>query len=284
MTNKLLASVLSAFFPDQCTGCESPLFAEDSRAVSAADTLAADTLAADTLAADTLGSPQVDHSEIVLRINQRRWCAECWAELGLVGRLQCDFCAAEIRAVNPLGEGCPLCLGADLRFNQAVCLGNYAGLLRDLVVRMKNQRDDHLAVRLGQVLADKASRQPFFGSVDLVVPVPTHWSRRLMRGFCAAEILSESLAERAKVRLTRRLVRMNRSTEKQGKLSIAKRRKNMVGVFELAAKADVAGKVVLLVDDVMTSGATASELAKCLKKAKAKAVYVAAVARGAGVI
>ena len=105
-----------------------------------------------------------------------------------------------------------------------------------------------------------------------------------MRGFCAAEILAESMAERAGVCSSRRLVRMNRSTEKQGKLSIAKRRKNMVGAFELAAKADVAGKVVLLVDDVMTSGATVSELAKCLKKANAKAVYVAVVARGAGVI
>ena len=175
-------------------------------------------------------------------------------------------------------------MNAALRFDQAVCLGNYAGLLRELVVKLKNQRDDHLAVRLGRLLADKVASQPFFESVDLVVPVPTHWSRRLMRGFCAAEILAESVAERAGVRSARRLVRIVRRTEKQGKLSIAKRRKNMVGVFELAAKADVAGKVVLLVDDVMTSGATVSELAKCLKKAKAKAVYVAVVSRGAGVI
>ena len=265
MTNKLVASVLSAFFPDQCTGCEGPLFAEDAPPIAAVDGFAS--------------SLQVD-----LAANQRRWCAGCWAELGLVGRLQCEFCAAEIRAVNPLGEGCPLCLSADLRFDQAVCLGNYAGLLRDLVIRMKNQRDDHLAVRLGQLLAGKVAKQRFFETVDLVVPVPTHWSRRLMRGFCAAEILAESMAERAGVCSSRRLVRMNRSTEKQGKLSIAKRRKNMVGAFELATKVDVAGKVVLLVDDVMTSGATVSELAKCLKKANAKAVYVAVVARGAGVI
>ena len=265
MTNKLVASVLSAFFPDQCTGCEAPLFVEDSHSIASADRFAS--------------SPQGD-----LVANQRRWCAGCWAELGLVGRLQCEFCAAEIRAVNPLGEGCPLCLSADLRFDQAVCLGNYTGLLREVVVRMKNQRDDHLAVRLGQLLAGKVSSQSFFKTVDLVVPVPTHWGRRLMRGFCAAEILAESIAERAGVCSSRRLVQMSRSTEKQGKLSIAKRRKNMVGAFELAAKADVAGKVVLLVDDVMTSGATVSELAKCLKKTKAKAVCVAVVSRGAGVI
>ena len=265
MTNKLVASMLSALFPDQCTGCEGPLFAEDSQRIAAVDRF-------------------IIPLQANLAANQRRWCAGCWAELGLVGRLQCEFCAAEIRAVNPLGEGCPLCLSADLRFDQAVCLGNYTGLLRDLVVRMKNQRDDHLAVRLGQLLSTKVSSHGFFETVDLVVPVPTHWSRRLTRGFCAAEILAESVAERAGVCSSRRLVRMSRSTEKQGKLSIAKRRKNMVGAFELAAKADVAGKVVLLVDDVMTSGATASELAKCLKRAKAKAVYVAVVSRGAGVI
>ena len=265
MTNKLAASLLSAFFPDQCTGCEEPLFAEESQRMAVVDRFV---------------SPlQVDSAA-----NQQRWCAGCWAELGLVGRLQCEFCAAEIRAVNPLGEGCPLCLSADLRFDQAVCLGNYTGLLRDLVVRMKNQRDDHLAVRLGQLLAGKVASSVFFETVDLVVPVPTHWSRRLMRGFCAAEILAESLAERAGVCSSRRLVRMSRPTEKQGKLSITKRRKNMIGAFELTSKADVAGKIVLLIDDVMTSGATVSELAKCLKKAKAKAVYVAVVARGAGVI
>ena len=215
MTNKLVASVLSAFFPDQCTGCEAPLFAEDSHSIASADRFAS--------------SPQGD-----LVANQRRWCAGCWAELGLVGRLQCEFCAAEIRAVNPLGEGCPLCLSADLRFDQAVCLGSYTGLLREVVVRMKNQRDDHLAVRLGQLLAGKVSSQSFFKTVDLVVPVPTHWGRRLMRGFCAAEILAESIAERAGVCSSRRLVQMSRSTEKQGKLSIAKRRKNMVGAFELS--------------------------------------------------
>ena len=106
MTNKLVASVLSVFFPDQCTGCEGPLFAEESQRIDAVDRFAS--------------SLQVD-----LTANKQRWCAGCWAELGLVGRLQCEFCAAEIRAVNPLGEGCPLCLSADLRFDQAVCLGNY---------------------------------------------------------------------------------------------------------------------------------------------------------------
>jgi len=249
MKIKLVASVLSAFFPDQCTGCEQPLFAEESNSGVASD------------AASRRSGLQLQAApfQVARGTNQRRWCADCWSELGLAGRLQCEFCAAEIRAVNPLAEGCPLCLSADLRFDQAVCLGNYAGLLRDLVIKMKNQRDDHLAVRLGQLLTEKVSKQSFFETVDLVVPVPTHWGRRLMRGFCAAEILAEPLAERAGVRSSRRLVHMNRATEKQGKLSIAKRRKNMIGVFELAAKADVVGKTVLLVDDVMTSGATASD-------------------------
>ena len=149
---------------------------------------------------------------------------------------------------------------------------------------MKNQRDDHMAVRLGQLLTDLVSSQSFFDSVDFVVPVPTYWGRRLMRGFSAAEILAESVAERAGLKVSRRLVHMSRATEKQGKLSITKRRKNMIGAFELSKKADVAGKTVLIIDDVMTSGATVSELAKRLKKAKAKAVYVAVLARGAGVL
>ena len=268
MSSKLVTSVLAAFFPDQCTGCEQPLFAAETSSVPEQER--------QTLPFLPFRNGRGKY--------QRRWCADCWAELALADQLQCKFCGAGIRAVNPLGKGCPLCLSADLRFDQAVCLGNYTGLLRDVVIRMKNQRDDHMAVRLGQLLTELVSNQSFFEAVDFVVPVPTHWGRRLMRGFSAAEILAEPVAERAKLKISRRLVHMSRQTEKQGKLSIAKRRKNMIGAFELASKADVTGKTVLLIDDVMTSGATVSELAKCLKKAKAKNVYVAVVARGAGVL
>ena len=94
MTSKLVTSVLAAFFPDQCTGCEQPLFVESKSAIETDHRN------------PSFGKTQGKY--------QRRWCADCWAELGLVDQLQCEFCGAGIRAVNPLGEGCPLCLSADL--------------------------------------------------------------------------------------------------------------------------------------------------------------------------
>ena len=107
---------------------------------------------------------------------------DCWAELGLADQLQCEFCGAGIRAVNPLGGGCPLCLSADLRFDQAVCLG----IIWIATARRGDQDEKPTRRSHGRSVgtaADRARFQPsFFQSVDFVVPVPTYWGRRLMRG------------------------------------------------------------------------------------------------------
>jgi ComF family protein len=248
--------MLGLFFPDRCTACDVPLFAENSKSV-----------------ADRGGRAAFD----------RTWCDACWGKLDLAGRLQCKKCAAEIRAENPLGGGCPLCRNAKLKFDRAVCLGNYADLLRDLVIAMKNQQLDRVAIQLGALVASKVRAMDFSGELDLVLPVPTHWRRRLGRGFCAAEILAEKIASNCEIEFSKRHLKCTRQVQKQGRLSIAKRAKNILNAFEVSSKFDLTGKNVLLVDDVMTSGATASELAKRLKKAGAESVYVAVVARGAGV-
>jgi ComF family protein len=275
MKNKLVAAMLSTLFPDRCTACESPLFVDEFCRTN--DTPAS------KLAELSALTRLADSSQWHEKIYRREWCAVCWQELALFGRQQCDFCAAEIRAENPLGGGCSLCRNAKLRFDRAISLGNYAGLLRDLVIQMKNQKVDHLAVRLGHLLAAKLQKQNWLRRIDLVVPVPTHWKRRLTRGFCAAELLAETICSDLELDLSRALVRFARQTEKQGRLSIAKRRKNIVGAFNVRDRHDVTDKVILIVDDVMTSGATVSELAKILKKRDAAAIFVGVVARGAGV-
>ena len=210
---------------------------------------------------------------------ERFWCRNCWQRLGLRSRPSCNYCAAVLHQPNAVLKGCPLCHREDLRFDQAIAVGGYDGLLRDLVVRMKNQRIDSLAIRLGDLLAFELSRSSRLTSVDVVLPVPTHWLRRLKRGFCGAELVALTVAKQLKLSCEPHLLRCCRRTEKQGTLSMTARRKNVRQAFAVSRGWDLNGQSILLVDDVMTSGATVSEIARVLKQAGASSVFVAVVAR-----
>lgn len=214
----------------------------------------------------------------------RHWCQDCWRKLGLGSETQCARCGASIRSNygNPFDDGCKFCRDQNYHFENTVSLGSYGGLLQRLIIRMKNGHDDQLAIQLGQLLAYAIVQRPLCGVIDKVVPVPTHWQRRLKRGFCAAEILAETIGAICKLPTATHLVQATRSTRKQGTLSMAGRRDNVKNAFSHQKRFPVEGKHILIVDDVMTSGSTTSEVAKVLKKAGAAKVYVAVVARGTG--
>ncbi len=130
---------------------------------------------------------------------------------------------------------------------------------------------------LGARLADLMWRAlPVDERFDAVVPVPLHWRRRWARGFNQSEILARCLARRRGIKVLRALQR-RRQTESQASLSNAKRRLNVAGAFR--AKTSLAGMRILLVDDVMTTGATAGACAIALKRAGAKQVTLLTVAR-----
>jgi ComF family protein len=185
-----------------------------------------------------------------------------------------------------LGE-CALCHGSDLRFTKAIAVGNYQGLLQELIIRMKGQQDESIAIQLGQMLgyellaSDSSDFDPL--GYDLAIPVPSHWFRKLKRGFQAADVICESMCGLTGIKKSSSIVKAIRSTKKQGTLSSAGRVSNVRGAFSIRPTVPLAGKRVLIVDDVMTSGATTSEIARILITQGAEEVNVAVVARGARV-
>lgn len=116
--------------------------------------------------------------------------------------------------------------------------------------------------------------------IDLVVPVPQHWTRRLLSPHNTAELIARRLASRLKVRFSRHILAKTRRTPGQTTLSPSARRQNLRGVFLSARHLD--GRRVLLVDDVLTTGTTAHQATGALLDAGAEAVWVAAAARGIG--
>jgi ComF family protein len=128
-------------------------------------------------------------------------------------------------------------------------------------------------------LADYLSRAiPLDDSFDAVVPMPLHWRRRFQRGFNQAAVLAKDVAQRRRIPLLN-AVRRVRATATQTGLTNAQRRENVRGAFRAGRGRPLEGLRILLVDDVMTTGATGSACAAALKRAGAKSVTLLTLAR-----
>jgi ComF family protein len=160
-------------------------------------------------------------------------------------------------------------------FDSAYSFGAYEGVLRELIHLFKYGRVRPLAAPLGQFLASAIPREQSF---DAVVPVPLHWRRRLERGFNQSALLAQAVARRYGLTVVAAL-RRQRATPAQAGLTNARRRANVAAAFAVKRNKAVAGRRILLIDDVMTTGATASSCALALKQAGARYVALLTLAR-----
>lgn len=233
-------------------------------------------------------------------------CLYCREELteGEKARMLCGRCAVVLRpavvprcrtcgGLSPVegawSAGCPHCWRYKLGFESTAVLGPYSGGLRDAVLRMKRANGESLSWAVGRLLAERFEQ---WGTLtesggpnpmpDLVVPVPMFWLRRAWRGVNSAEILARCLAQRTGARLATGLLVRRRNTKPQKDLGIKERFRNVRGAFRLKKCYDVEKRCVLLVDDIMTTGATCGALAQLLKGAGAASVTVAVAARADG--
>jgi ComF family protein len=226
-------------------------------------------------------------------------CACCRAELPCAGDsiLLCDACRArlapELSGYCPrcgaigvvdhdVSAGCSLCHRTPLWFDTVAALGIYRGDLQRAVLRMKSPADEMLAVAMGRLLAERRSPHWTSLAVDLVVPIPMHWRRRLRRGTNSPDILAACLAKHLGLPIRRRLLARCRNTLAQMHLQPRQRFPNVRKAFRVRRARTLSGARILLVDDVLTTGATCSEAARVLKEAGAAWVAVAVLARGQG--
>ena len=190
----------------------------------------------------------------------------------------CTRCGLPFEANLPAGGDplCGLCRLAPPAFDVARSFGVYEGDLRRLVHLLKYDGMRPLAKALA---AKMASVVPRVGAVELVVPVPLHRSRRWSREFNQAELLARELSRLAGIPCRPGGLRRVRSTSPQAGLSHRQRRENVRGAFAATDAACIKGRRVLLVDDVMTTGATLDACARVLKVAGARYVGSLTLAR-----
>ncbi len=197
-------------------------------------------------------------------------CADCDAKILWSEGETCPACGG-VRQ----GSWCGACSGKSFEFRRAVALGAYSGTLRDAVLALKFKGERSLAGPLSRRLAERIRMAGF--PVDAVAFVPmSRWKMLVERRVNAAELLAEGIARELDRPLTR-LLRKIRRTRAQTALPLGERLENPREAYR--AGPGVADRAVLLVDDVLTTGATASACAKALTRARAREVSVAVIAR-----
>lgn len=208
------------------------------------------------------------------------FCPSCAKDLlALVVQPYCRRCGTRLgEGLSPREDGCPHCPTPMPRFDQVVRLGPYEGPLRLAIREFKYSGNHAVRVWAGKLLGQAVRATPGLEKIDIVEPIPLHWLRRLRRGYNQAELLARTLANELDLPLGNALVRV-RNTPSQVGLSRSRRLENIKGAFAARHARGVAGKHILLVDDVTTTGTTAGEAAKVLLAAEASRVSLAVLAK-----
>ena len=176
-----------------------------------------------------------------------------------------------------LGEKntCYSCLTKNyLAYKRAVSVVKYDGLTAQGVMRYKDGNNPKAGVVFAELMAKRLESELGKIEFDYIVGVATSRRRNLKRGIDPVDILCENLAKITEIPYHKRVLKRIKDVPKQSDLNFEKRMKNLIGAIGISRGADVLGKTILLVDDVMTTGATVNECAYVLKENGAKAVYV----------
>jgi ComF family protein len=243
-------SLFAAFFPSDCRICGSPL----------------------------------------VKISRLPVCADCLSDMRPIAGGVCTVCGE--RLISPFAftdsefqPRCGLCRRMDPPFAKAAAYGSYEGGLRELIHLLKYQQVRPAARVLGRMLAEVMAGLAlgFEDGPVLAVPVPLFPTKLRKRGFNQSELIAvEALKLKPagdRMTLASGVLKRTRETQSQIGLTSHQRRINMRGAFAVAKPEVVAGRQILLLDDVFTTGTTVSECARVLRRAGAQRIWVATVAR-----
>ena len=204
-------------------------------------------------------------------------CGRCWAGITFFAPPWCVLCGAPF--AHPMDEDtlCADCARQRWTWDRARAVLRYDRNSRHLVLGLKHGDRTHVAGAFGRWM-HRAGTDVLAGA-DLLVPVPLHWTRLFQRRYNQAALLAQAIRVAGGPQVAADWLIRRRRTPSQGHLGPAARERNVRGAFAIRRSRDLAGKRVVIVDDVMTTGATVEECARVLKRAGAAFVGVLTLAR-----
>jgi len=210
----------------------------------------------------------------------RYFCWDCWSEIQPLQPPFCQRCGDPVAGAVEHQFVCFSCTGTPPFFNFARSATRYSGVIVDALRKLKYEQALWLAPDLARLLVATVHSEYHNERFDFVIPVPLHPMRRRERGYNQSALLAQTLAKQLNTTFLPRVLKRIRPTISQTNLTAVNRLSNVSGAFGISKSKKIANHKILLVDDVMTTGATVNACAKTLKKNGATSVHVITVARG----
>lgn len=207
------------------------------------------------------------------------FCPACKEKVKFITGSLCPVCGTTFSDSPAASHLCGNCMENKTYFSCARAVVSYETIILDAIHQFKYGNNISVGARLASFMADFSFPDVDFTGYSLIIPVPLHIKRLRQRGFNQSLILARALAKKWQIPVNFSLLKRHKFTETQTGLHKAERNKNIKGAFEVGDKKIIAGKNVILVDDVYTTGATINECARILTKAGAKKVAVLTLAR-----
>lgn len=204
---------------------------------------------------------------------QGQVCGKCWGDIKFIGKYKCHACGLPFEFDMGKGAYCQHCLAHKPVFKKLRAVCKYEGTGRALATRLKFHDKTHLAGSMARMMFNAGGE--VLKNADIIAPIPLHRTRKFFRKYNQAALLAKELAKNkdiSQANYVPQLLNRVRATTPQTKLNYAQRHKNVADAFQILAKTDVRGKTILLIDDVMTTGATMNSCAQALLDAGAKRV------------
>jgi ComF family protein len=215
----------------------------------------------------------------VLATAEGPWCVSCAMTLARAARADyCPRCGASVAEPANLADGCSRCRHLRLACDGIARIGEYDGLLKDVVHAYKYGRRQHLAAPLGELLASAMRRHPWLCDLDAIVPVPTGWRSRWRYSFSPPTCLARRVGRLLQLPVLP-ILREQGKPRPQASLHSSERQRNVRDKYHLRRGANPVGGTCCLVDDVATTLATLQEISGVLKDHGVTAVYAAVIAR-----
>ncbi len=208
-------------------------------------------------------------------------CPYCKKTISFIRNDHCIRCGTALgpHMTSTIQEGCPACKGKHFSFDTITSITRYDGVTKTLIHKFKYAKQKFVVSVLNNIVTMHTRFEETPSDIDIIVPVPLFWLKKLHRGFNQSELLSLGIQRHLLKPISRNNLCRIKNTVSQTQLSRAQRRTNIHNAFFVKNPSLFKDKKILLVDDVLTTGVTASECSKKLKESGAESVHVFVLAK-----